>query len=301
MIRFASALALISLATPAAAQETWRLYPGTAPGSEKWTYPLVVQDRPDGSGKAYTNVRDPELTAHLPDPAKANGAAVVLLPGGALRLLGIGVEASDTIRRFNAEGIAVFVLKYRTLQIAPQPAGAAPSRPAAGFKLPKLEIRNGNANPSPDDAALNEVLRLATDDAQVALHQLRRDAARWKIDPKRIGFIGSSAGGGVGISTIMENEAGAAPDFLISLYGPSLTDVTVRSDAPPLFMATESDHGPVTDGLLALFSLWKAAGRKAELHVFEVPNFRMPAALWLDRCVDWMREQKLIPAAKPAS
>jgi hypothetical protein len=63
-------------------------------------------------------------------------------------------------------------------------------------------------------------------------------------------------------------------------------------------MATEADHGPVTEGLLALYTAWKAAGKKAELHIFDVPNFQMPAALWLDRFVTWLRTQKLL--ADPA-
>ncbi|MEY4761763.1 MAG: hypothetical protein RLZZ200_1619, partial [Pseudomonadota bacterium] len=45
----------------------------------------------------------PEFTAHLPEPDRATGTAVVVLPGGGLRRLG---DDSELIRRFNAAGIA---------------------------------------------------------------------------------------------------------------------------------------------------------------------------------------------------
>ena len=67
--------------------------------------------------------------------------------------------------------------------------------------------------------------------------------------------------------------------------------VAAPDNAPPLFLATEADHGPVTDGLLALFSIWKNAGFKAELHVYEVPPFSMKPALWGPRWFQWMGER----------
>jgi hypothetical protein len=62
-----------------------------------------------------------------------------------------------------------------------------------------------------------------------------------------------------------------------------------------LFLVTESNHGPVTDGLVALFQMWKDHGQPAELHAYEVPNFSMRVGLWGDRLFDWMREQKMLP------
>lgn len=239
-----------------------------------------------GGGQIYSDVRDPTLTAYLPDPAKANGSGVILLPGGGLRVLAVGGEAEDTIRRLTREGMAVFVLKYRILQDAPSSASASGSSAP-----PHVVIRNGNANPAPDNAALTEVLRLAVDDARVALRMVRANAAQWHLDPSRIGMLGSSAGGGVAIGAELRKGSEAGPAFIGTLYGPSLMDVTVPKDAPPLFMATEADHGPVTEGLLALFPIWKGAGRSAELHIFQTP--RLETRLWLDRFVDWLREQHM--------
>jgi len=52
----------------------------------------------------------------------------------------------------------------------------------------------------------------------------------------------------------------------------------------------------VTDGLLALFSIWKDADKSTEIHIFEIPNFGMPVSLWSDRFLQWMNEQGFLNA-----
>jgi hypothetical protein len=91
-------------------------------------------------------------------------------------------------------------------------AGAGPRK--------ELEIRNGNANPEPDDPALREVLRMGIADAQQALRLARRNAADWRIDPARVGIMGFSAGGGDRRGDALAERSDASPDFLVSLYGP---------------------------------------------------------------------------------
>jgi len=287
-LRLATAmLALLGL-HPAGAQQVIRLYPGAAPGSERWTIAETVRAMP-GGGAIISNVRDPSITVYPADPARANGSAMIFLPGGGLRVLALGTESDTVIRRLTREGVTVFLLKYRILQTNGAPPAAPPTH---------LAIRNGNANPAPDDAALGEVLRLASDDARTALHAIRADAARWHIDPTRVGMVGASAGGGVAIAAELQPRNEPRPAVLATLYGPSLMDVSVAPDAPPLFMATEADHGPVTDGLLALFSIWKGAGRPTELHVIQTP--RLDTSQWLDRFVAWLGEQHMMdePAAR---
>ena len=55
--------------------------------------------------------------------------------------------------------------------------------------------------------------------------------------------------------------------------------------APPLFVAVGATHFNVTNGCLALFAAWKAAGKPAEIHVYDdlVPERERPA---LDGKVD---------------
>ncbi len=297
-LSFAATLA--SFSAPATAQDwSGRLYEGPAPGAEDWKQPYSVVRQ--GDDESRYNVVDPKIEVYLPDPARATGAAVVMLPGGGLRVLGIGEDTRATIERFIAEGVAVILSEYRTRQLSEKEIAAASSpRPANAppMRFPKLEIRNANANPANGDAVLAEVLRLAVLDGQQALRLTRARAAEWNIDPDRVGMIGTSAGGGVAFGALMANDAGATPDFIVSIFGPALQDVTVPTEAPPLFLVTETPHGPVTDGLLALSQMWKDAEKPVELHMYDVPNFSMRVSLWGDRLFDWMREQGFIPSER---
>jgi acetyl esterase/lipase len=303
------AVFLVALGATVAAQtpQEIRLWPGRAPGSEAWTIPETTTTSPSGD-RTIANVSDPSVTVHLPPPATATGAAIVVAPGGALRVLGWDNEGVKVARWLNERGIAALVLKYRTLQVAPagggrRGIGAAPrgtGAPAAPRQ--ELEIRKANANPEPDDPALATVLRMAVADAQQALRLARRNAAAWRIDAARVGIMGFSAGGGVAIGTALAERTEASPDFLVSLYGPSLQDVDVPAHAPPLFIAVGATHFNVTNGCLALFAAWKAAGKPAEIHVYDQVSagFGMsarglPVDTWTDRLFDWMVARKIVP------
>lgn len=278
----------------AAAQEVRALYAGPAPGSENWTLPEEARQSADGA--TYFNVSAPSFTAYLPPEDKANGMAVIILPGGGLRLLGVDTDTNSVIRRLNQAGVAAFVLKYRILQAPPPPPGPPRAGPMPAPKFPRMDIRNANANPAPGNAQLTQVLQMAVADTRRAMAMIRQDAAYWRIDPRRIGLMGTSAGGGVAIGALLAQPPAERPIFIASLYGSALQDVTVPPDAPPLFLATDSNHGAVTDGLVALFSMWKQADRPAELHSYEVPAFDFPSALWLDRFMAWL--DRTFPAAR---
>lgn len=300
-----AATASVWTAAASAQAERRPLYDGPAPGSEAWTQPRVEVVR-NGNVSVY-NTSQPVYELHLPRPERASGAAVVMLPGGGLRALACGASLQAEVDALVAEGVAVLVLEYRTLQLspdelqrmtAPSPPPPTPGPGAVPPRFPRMTIVNGNANPAAGDARLDEVLRLATKDAQAALRLLHANSTEWHIDPARIGVMGTSAGGGVAFATLLDRASPAEqrPDFLVSLYGPSLQDVIVWQGAPPLFMAVEAEHGAVTDGLIEVFRIWTSAYQSAELHIFAVPNFSMTERLWGPRLFDWMRGQGLLPA-----
>jgi hypothetical protein len=86
----------------------------------------------------------------------------------------------------------------------------------------------------------------------------------------------------------------------VSLYGPSLQDVIVPAHAPPLFIAVGSSHFNVTNGCLALFAAWKAAGKTAEIHVYDqvsagfgMTKRGLPVDSWPDRLLEWLDARKL--------
>jgi hypothetical protein len=280
------------------------IWPGKAPGSEDWTFSEKVTEGPGGS-KTYSNIVTPTLTVYLPDSTKANGAAVILCPGGAMRMLGFA-ETERAAEWLNSRGIAAFMLKYRvvpdTLAAARASRPVGPSRPGfqgMGNELSFREIldRRGNANPAPDNQEHLKVIAMAIADGQQAIRILRRDAANYHIDPKRIGILGFSAGGGVAIGTAVTESSDAYPDFVATIYGPSLVDVSLTKMGAPLFIAVMDGHFNVTNGCMALFTLWKEAGRPVELHVYDHaygPSSGMPVASWTDRFNDWLHTRKII-------
>lgn len=276
-----------------------RLWPGRAPGSENWTIPESITSR--GGNRTATNVSDPTLTVFLPDPATANGAAIIIAPGGALQALSLDTEGTHVAQWLNAHGIAAFVLKYRLRQQEPGPLAPPPAAPKPSGPPQEIPIVKANANPAPNDAVLKEVLRLAIADAQQALRLVRANAAAWRIDPRRVGLMGFSAGGGVSVGAVLANAPGASADFLISLYGPALQDVEVPANAPPLFIAVGTQHFNVASGCLALFAEWKKAGKPAEIHVYDqvsagfaMSRRGLPVDSWPDRLLDWMNLHKLL-------
>jgi hypothetical protein len=85
-----------------------------------------------------------------------------------------------------------------------------------------------------------------------------------------------------------------APAFLASLYGPALQDVFLPDYAPPLFIAVGNNHFNVTNGCLALFTTWKAAGVPAEIHIYDqvsagfgMGRRGLPVDGWTDRFYEW--------------
>lgn len=124
-------------------------------------------------------------------PENPNGTAVVICPGGGYGGLVTGPEGHGIAKWLNQHGITGIVLEYR---------------------LPKG----------------NSFVPLA--DAQRALQTVRTQAASWKINPKRIGIIGFSAGGHLASTAAThytpENPSAtdpiqrvsSRPDFQILIY-----------------------------------------------------------------------------------
>ncbi|MGA9449879.1 MAG: alpha/beta hydrolase [Verrucomicrobiia bacterium] len=124
-------------------------------------------------GALGTNEWDiPTVTPYLPDPTNATGAAMVICPGGGYVQLAPH-EGNDYALWLNQHGVTCFVLKYRL--------------GSHGYHYP---------------AEFQDVTR--------AVRLVRAKAADWKIDPHRVGIMGSSAGGHLASTLLTHFDFGDA-------------------------------------------------------------------------------------------
>ena len=278
--------------------EVINLWEGKAPGSENWTQTEEISDSP--SGRFIQNVVEPTITAFIPEKNNQTGTAVIVCPGGGFRTLSWDGEGVGVAKWLNDKGITAFVLKYRivdtSIRNSNQNNGGG-SMQMKIFNAPS-EIVNANTNPSPENQELNKVIDLAIDDGQKAIRIIRTNAEKWNIDPQKIGLLGFSAGGGVAIGTALRDDRDAYPNFIATAYGPALFDVFVPENAPPLFMAVASNHRNVAPGCIALYNVWKKAGKSAELHLyakgsgpFGIEKKGIPSDNWIDRFYEWLKAE----------
>jgi acetyl esterase/lipase len=249
--------------------------PGTV-ATENWSFY-------DGKHFVVRNVTRPTLTAFLPDPDKATGAAVIVAPGGAYMLLAIGPEGWEVAKRLNERGIAAFVLKYRVM---PTPVGEAE---ASAFMNDK--VKKGLPDPKKQPTLQYPP---STDDGLTALALIRQNAAKYGVDPKRVGMIGFSAGAMTSLNTVMSAKPGAGPDFFGYIYGPQAT-VRVPKDAPPMFSAIAFDDPLFPTMGFPIAAAWHKAKRPVEVHAYERGGHGFglglqgtTTTLLLDQFVAWM-------------
>ncbi len=197
------------------------------------------------------NVTEATLTPFLPDPAKATGAAVIVAPGGGFRTLSMQNEGWDVAKALADRGIAAFVLKYRLNQTPTsleEFSRPAPSRPRTSF--------------SERMATLGPQIA----DASAAFALVRARSGEWKVDPKRIGMVGFSAGAMLTMATTL-GGGDAKPAFIGDIYGP-LEAVTVPAEAPPLFAALAADDPLFAGRGMGLIDSWVAAKKPVEFHLY---------------------------------
>jgi putative heme-binding domain-containing protein len=292
--------------------------PGVAPGSEGWTQKEVAY-RNDWDRKAMVrNVTTPTLTAFLPDPSTATGAAVAICPGGGFRFLSWQSEGTEVAEWLRVRGVAAFVLKYRLREtpaseeafrqeMAAFLGGLAKGkdRPAAD-DAPKPGARNdpgkpGEASPRAVSEDMRQIAALAVADGRQAIKVVRRHAAEWGIKPDRVGILGLSAGGMVTMGVVMDADKESRPDFAAPIYGGGTGGAKVPEDAPPLFILCASDDRLAAAGSARLYAEWKAANRPVELHIYEKGGHGfgmtpkgLPVDRWIERYGDWLGQRGLI-------
>jgi acetyl esterase/lipase len=275
-------------ALQAAPLEPVLLWPGGAPGA--------LGDKDDDK---------PTLTAFLPDPEKATGAAMIICPGGGYG--GLSPHEGAGYAEWLAEnGVAGLVLKYRL--------------GSKGYRHP---------------AMLNDATR--------AVRLARSKAAEWKIDPKRVGIMGSSAGGHLASTLLTHFDAGkpgdadpiehesSRPDLGVLCYAvitmgpnthggskknllgenpaPELVELLsnekqVTKDTPPCFIwHTYEDAGVKMENSLEFAAALRRAGVPFDLHIYEKGSHGMglgggrasgPHHPWAADCLFWLKAQGFV-------
>jgi acetyl esterase/lipase len=211
------------------------------------------------------NISTATLTPVLPDPAKANGAAVIVAPGGGFRWLSMNNEGWKVARALADHGIAAFVLKYR-LQPTPPSLDAFKEGMAHHFAPPSSSADSSSAKAGPPPKMPNWDMTNQLEDAQAAYAMILQRAAQWHVDPQRIGMVGFSAGAGLTLHCALHSTTMKLA-FIAPIYG-GLNAVEVPKDAPPLFAAIASDDG-LFHGDFGLIKSWYDAHRPVEFHLYQ--------------------------------
>jgi acetyl esterase/lipase len=285
----AIAFELILFASLAAAAEppTLEVWPGDVPG-EKGDIPEESVQPPNEGQKPVrrvTNVTRPTITVYRPEPGKETGAAVLICPGGGYNILAMDLEGEEVAEWLNSIGVTGVVLKYRVPRRKDLPKHQAPLQ-----------------------------------DAQRAMSLLRSNAARWNIDPKRIGILGFSAGGNLSAMAATNfdrrtydliddvDAVSCRPDFAVLAYPAYLfeedrlvPELRVGPETPPTFFVHAGDDRISSENSVAMYLALKRAGVPAELHVYASGGHGFglrpsgdPCSQWSRLCEQWMRSRGLL-------
>jgi acetyl esterase/lipase len=230
------------------------------------------------------NVTAATLTPFLPDPAKANGTAVIVAPGGGFRWLSINNEGWKIAKALNAQGVAAFVLKYRLI---PTPESLDAFKDSMG--RPPPGGAPGGTGPRPPRPNLANQLA----DAEAAYAMIVNRAQEWHVDTSRIGMMGFSAGAGLTMESELHSKTMKLA-FIAPIYG-FLGAVEVPKDAPPLFVALAIDDPLMFHGDFGLIKSWHDAKRPVEFHLYQDGGhgFGMgypghPTQWWFEPFTHWL-------------
>jgi len=203
------------------------------------------------------SVSQPTMTVYAP-AGTSTGAAVVVFPGGGYNVLAIDLEGTEACDWLTSRGITCVLLKYRV-----------PCRKTGPYR---------------------DCLT-ALQDAQRTIGLVRFQAARWHIDPRKIGVLGFSAGGHM-VAVVSTHFAkrrypavdaadtvSCRPDFAIALYPGHLAasarhvtlnpDIRVTARTPPTFLVQAEDDpvDPVANSITYHAAL-RQAGVPVEMHLY---------------------------------
>ena len=235
------------------------------------------------------NITKATLTPFLPEPGKANGAAVIVAPGGGFSWLSMGNEGWEVAEALTKQGIAAFVLKYRLRPTAPtlEDFTAWMNRPRTA-PAPSANASNDAPPARPPQPDLSNQL----EDAEAAYAMIIKNAKEWGVDTNRIGMIGFSAGAGLTMHSTLHSKTMKLA-FIGPIYG-GMGPVEVPKDAPPMFNVIATDDF-LFRGQFGVIDSWYKAGIPVEFHLYQngghgfgLGNPNRTSNRWFDAFIHWL-------------
>ena len=238
------------------------------------------------------DISEPRMYAYPASKENNCGTAVLICPGGGYSGVSAVKEGAEIANWFNELGVSAFVLYYRM--------------PNGHYEIPLK-------------------------DAQTALSIIHKRSREWKINKKKIGIMGFSAGGhlastvGTHFKTKAERPAfmllaypvvtmnkdlthkgsrdnllGKNPsDELVKLYS---NELQVNKQTPPTFIIHARDDGAVpianSENLLEALQKNKVPAKLVTYdeggHGFGMRKKGIPVENWPQKMKSWLTERKLI-------
>ncbi len=239
------------------------------------------------------NITTATLTPFLPKPGTANGAAVIVAPGGGFRWLSMGNEGWEVAQALADKGIAAFVLKYR-LHPTPEPLDsfkAWMNRPRTPPPARTDTSKPASAPPPPQMDLSNQLA-----DAEAAYAMIVKRAKEWGVDTGRIGMIGFSAGAGLTMHATLNSKTMKLA-FIGPIYG-GMGPVEVPKNAPPMFNVIATDDF-LFRGQFGVIDSWFKAGIPVEFHLYQngghgfgLGNPGRTSNKWFDAFMYWLEVNK---------
>lgn len=301
----AAALASVFAFAASAFAEDGTILPFDAP-SEPNAIPLGtggVKDQPAPESwfrqwgePMVRNVSTATLTPYLPDPAKANGTAVIVAPGGGFRWLSINNEGWKIAKALNERGVAAFVLKYRLFPTPPTLEGLKESMNSMFSAMTPKPGEPAPEKPRPPAWDLSNQLT----DAEAAYALIVKNAKQWGVDTDRIGMMGFSAGAGLTMHCTLHSEKMKLA-FIAPIYG-GMGAVEVPKNAPMMFTALAADDF-LFKGEFGVVKSWFEAGKPVEFHLYQDGGhgFGMgypghPTYYWFEPFTHWLDHNGFLKA-----
>lgn len=280
------------------AQQTIALYENKIPGALQ-----------HGNEESYDSVKGvafkvsiPTLSIYLPPKEKANGAAVIICPGGGYGALVMNNEGFAVAGYLVKQGVAAFVLKYRL----------------------------------PNDKTMKDKSVGPLQDAQQAIALVRQNTEQWNVDTTRVGIMGFSAGGHLASAAgthfdhpviAVKQQVSVRPDFMILVYPViSMTDslghhgsrdnllgknpspqkiqlfsneLQVTAQTPPAFLIHAGDDKVVdVDNSISFYEALRHNAVPAEMHIYPKGDhgfvLKIPVEEWMNVCTKWMKHSGFI-------